>query len=122
MALNPCPLRHHTERRARRTDGRMQLDRSFDNALPRFGLLLGAAFEGVSSGHFLIAHICAFIVDGRKLFHYTHSYHEILSKSIALNQLKRRRKDQWKRKSAKSPTASTGFRHSCRTSRRLQVS
>ena len=66
MALNAGPLGDHAERRARRADAAVQVDRGFDDALPGLRLLLGAAFEGVGPRHVnLIAHICAFIIDSR---------------------------------------------------------
>ena len=51
MALNACPFSHHAESRERGADGAMQIDGCFDDALPRFRLLLSPALEGIGPCH-----------------------------------------------------------------------
>ena len=51
VALNAGPFSHHAESRARGADGAMQINGRFDDALPRFRLLLGPAPEGIGSCH-----------------------------------------------------------------------
>lgn len=64
VPLHPCPLRHHAECRLRRPNAAVQIDRSLDDALSRFRLLLGAPLERVGPGHDnLTAQTCASIVD-----------------------------------------------------------
>ena len=56
VALNAGALRDHAERRARRADAAVQVDRGFDDAPPGFRLLLGTALEGVGPGHVISLH------------------------------------------------------------------
>ena len=56
VPLNAGALGDHAERRLRRADAAVQIDRGFDDALPGLRLLLGAALEGVGPCHSISLH------------------------------------------------------------------
>src|SRR3954463_6758099 len=56
VPLNARPFRHHADAGERGTNAAMELDGGFHNTPPGFRLLLGAACEGVSPGHFILLH------------------------------------------------------------------
>ena len=92
----------------RRADAAVQLDGGFDDALPGFRLLLGAALEGVGPCHaYFIALICASIIDKLRII----SIHIYVQSNLdpnpsqLLQETHHGNQDQ-----TKSPTASTGSR------------
>src|SRR5262245_59798480 len=82
MALNTGPFGHHAKGRERRPEAAVQVNGRFDDAPPRFGLLLSAAFEGVGSTHFRCTRACTHI-DRLTYFRYTQLYSEISRMSTA---------------------------------------
>ena len=64
VPLNAGPLGHHAEGGQRRADAAVQLHGGFDDALPGFRLLLGAASSGCRSGSclFRMHSMCAVIL------------------------------------------------------------